>query len=208
MRLRLRQTSAAIAAGILAGALFAPAGAQDPKPVAKPKGESKARAAQEGQPVTVPGFAYERLDGGANSSPVHMNTCEAKACTPGSKVSYRIYASNPQHSFDAFREGREKLEATMRQRLPAAIILRFDPPTTETVGDVTIYESRRHQSEGVGRDFLVVSRTLFARKATIELISSSADPRAAELNVGAWQLPILLWLGLDADGKAKSGARQ
>jgi hypothetical protein len=44
-------------------------------------------------PAPVSGFRYQLLAQG-----IHMNVCEATACTPGSKVSYLFAPSNPSPS--------------------------------------------------------------------------------------------------------------
>ena len=46
-------------------------------------------------PVQVSGFKYKYIA----SRRIHMNLCASKACSPGSKVSYIIYAPNPNPQF-------------------------------------------------------------------------------------------------------------
>ncbi|MFM9938390.1 MAG: hypothetical protein ACKVP7_02700 [Hyphomicrobiaceae bacterium] len=174
-------------------ALATPGSAQKPPaPAAQPAAP----------PFAVQGFRYQQLQQPGSNVTTHMNDCEEAACGPGSKVSYIFFGPQP-HSFDAYKTERSKVEAFMRSQIPAGIKITFDPPTVQKVGPVTIYEARRTQTAPDGSTHVAISTSFNSDSMQIDLISSSAIPKAAEGNTRTFQSMIVIWMAIQADKNKK-----
>src|SRR5262245_10902635 len=78
--------------------------------------------AQDRPPATVSGFRYQLVQQG-----VHMNTCEAATCTPGSKVSYLFAPPNPAPSFEKYRAERATIAKELKKRATPGTTITFAP---------------------------------------------------------------------------------
>jgi len=142
----------------------------------------------EGPPVAIGGWRYEK-----GASDIHLFHCEAAACVPGSKVSYRFYAPGTAMPLNQFRSEQEMIVKALQQRAP--------PGTKITIlaieGDEgaslpRMYKVRRLTVASDGSQEHVHSGLLMGGKAAVSLISSARDEKAAIGNYAQYALGLIL----------------
>jgi hypothetical protein len=143
--------------------------------------------AKSGPPVTIGGFRYEHLP-----PRIHMNICEAEACTPGSKVSYVFYAPNPEPSFDQYLAERARIADALKRSAAPGTTLTFDPPEQTKDPLFTFFKARRVDTFPNGSKQYVLSERFYSPHMTVEIISSSPDEKAAKSNRDLFTLALML----------------
>ena len=143
-------------------------------------------------PFAVGGFRYQHIP-----PRTQMNICESAICTPGSKVSYIIFAPDPDPSFEQYKAERTKLAEALKSRAPTGTTSTFDPPEQTKDRIFTIFKARRVDTFADGSKSFVLSQRVFGARMSIDLISSSMSSKAAEDNAALFMLPIMLTLAHD-----------
>lgn len=138
-------------------------------------------------PVDVPGFRLQHLP-----PRTYVNTCTEPVCGPGAKVSYILFAADPTPDFELFKVTRAKLQRTLEQRLPMGAKLSFEAPLQMRETTFTLFEHRRTETLLDGRSSTVITRQLYTRRFSVELVSSSSDPKTAAANAALFQTSLVL----------------
>jgi hypothetical protein len=168
----------AVAVAIATGSVAYSAGAQVPAPEA-PKAD--------GPPVAMGGWRYTK---GAND--VHLFDCDTAACIPGSRVSYRFYAAGTTMPYAQYRSEQEMVVKALQQRAPPGTKIVI--VAVEGDGDDTLprmYKARRLTVRPDGSQEHVHSGILMGGKASVSLISSSIDEKAATGNYSQFALLLM-----------------
>ena len=142
----------------------------------------------EGPPMGIGGWRYEK---GAND--VHLFHCEMAACVPGSRVSYRFYAAGTAMTFVQYRSEQELIVKALQHRAPPGTkitIVGIEGKETDTLP--RMYKSRRLTVAADGSQEHVHSGLLMGEKASVSLISSSHDEKAAGANYTQYGVGLLL----------------
>jgi len=145
-------------------------------------------AATDRPPVAIGGWRYEK---GTND--VYLFHCEAAACVAGSKVSYRFYAPGTTVTFAQYRSEQELVIKALQQRAPPGTTIKI----VAIEGDQTdtgprMYKSRRLTVSADGSQEHVHSGILLGEKASVSLISSSRDEKAAAGGFSLYALALML----------------
>ena len=170
---------ALVAVAIAAGASGYSAHAQESKTDA-PKSD--------GPPVAVGGWRYEKA-----ANDVHLFHCEMAACVPGSKVSYRFYPAGTTMPFAQYRSEQELVVKALQQRAAPGTkisIVAIEGDDVDTLP--RMYKSRRLTVHPDGSQEHVHSGILMGEKASVSLISSSRDEKAASVSFGLYALALML----------------
>jgi hypothetical protein len=174
----------AAAAVIVAGGAVYSARAQTPKAEA-PKVEAPQA---EGPPVAVGGWRYTR---GAND--VHLFDCDTAACVPGSRVSYRFYSAGTTMPLSQYRSEQEMVVKALQQRAAPGTkitVVGIEGDDVDTLP--RMYKARRLTVRPDGSQEHVHSGLLMGEKASVSLISSSRDEKAAGANYMQYGIGLLL----------------
>jgi hypothetical protein len=193
MQVRLRLSGLSVllrlaAIALIAGGVVFSAHAQAPKPEA-PKAE--------GPPVVVDGWRYSK---GAND--VHLFDCDTAACVPGSRVSYRFYAAGTTMPFAQYRSEQEMVVKALQQRAPPGTkiaIVAIEGDDVDTLP--RMYKARRLTIRPDGSQEHVHSGILMGGKASVSLISSSSDEKAATGSYAQFALLLMLVIHTSRDQK-------
>jgi uncharacterized protein YndB with AHSA1/START domain len=182
---------AAVAVTIVAGAPLQPADAQAPQ--AEPPQAEPPQA--EGPPVAIGGWRYERrvVPREKGASDVHLFDCEAAACVPGSRVSYRFYAAGTTMPLSQYRSEQELVVKALQQRAAPGTkitIVAIEGDDVDTLP--RMYKSRRLVVSADGTQEHVHSGLLMGEKASVSLISSSRDEKAATVSFSLYALALML----------------
>jgi hypothetical protein len=187
-RLGLLLRLATLAAAIAAAGLAHSARAQIPTAQA-PKAE--------GPPISIGGWRYQK---GAND--VHLFHCEMAACVPGSRVSYRFYAAGTTLTFAQYRSEQELIVKALQQRAPPGTkiaIVAIEGKETDALP--RMYKSRRLTVAADGSQEHVHSGLMMGEKASVSLISSSRDEKAAGANYAQYGVGLLLLIQMPREPK-------
>ena len=144
--------------------------------------------------VTPPAFGIEgwRYRPGAND--VHFYDCERPDCTPGSKVSYRLYAlGGPLKSLEQFRSEQERVARFLEEKGPPGTKVQV----LQVEGDNRTEPPRfmravRLQTKGDGSKEFVISGVIMGTKLDASLISSSSNEKAAKSNYAQFSIGVAL----------------
>jgi hypothetical protein len=157
------------------GVLVAPVARAQDRPMAKP-------------PFAVGGFRYQHMPPNT-----HMNICEAAACTPGSQVSYILFAPSPPPSLERYKAQRKAIsEALRKSRAAAGATVAFSTPKQSKDKLFTIFMVRRVETYPDGRRVVFLSQQLYSARFTADIISSSPSEEAAKKNLDLFMLPIMM----------------
>jgi uncharacterized low-complexity protein len=198
----------AVAVGIAAAASTYSARAQEPKAgepkAGEPKaGEPKAGAPKagtpqaDGPPVAIGGWRYIK---GAND--VYLFDCETAACVPGSRVSYRFYAAGTTMPLSQFRSEQETVVKALQQRAAPGTkitIVAIEGDDVDTLP--RMYKARRLMLHPDGSQEHVHSGLLMGERASVSLISSSRDEKAATVGYAQYALGLMLSIQVSRDQK-------
>jgi hypothetical protein len=179
---------AAVAVTIAAGGAVQLARAQAPQ-AEPPKAE--------GPPVAIGGWRYSK---GAND--VHLFDCEVAACVPGSRVSYRFYAAGTIMPLSQYRSEQEMVVKALQQRAAPGTkitIVEIEGDDVDTLP--RMYKSRRLTIHPDGSQEHVHSGLLMGEKASVSLISSSRDEKAATGSFSLYALALMLIIQMPRDQK-------
>ena len=182
---------AAVALVAAGGAVYS-AHAQTPK-VEAPKTGAEA----EGPPVAVGGWRYTK---GAND--VHLFDCDTAACVPGSRVSYRFYAAGTTMPLSQYRSEQEMVVKALQQRAAPGTkitVVAIEGDDVDTLP--RMYKARRLTIRPDGSQEHVHSGLLMGEKASVSLISSSTDEKAATGSFAQFALPLMLVIHVSRDQK-------
>ena len=183
---------AAVALVAAGGAVYS-ARAQTPKAEA-PKTEAPKA---EGPPVAVGGWRYTK---GAND--VHLFDCDTAACVPGSRVSYRFYAAGTTMPLSQYRSEQEMVVKALQQRAAPGTkitVVAIEGDDVDTLP--RMYKARRLTIRPDGSQEHVHSGLLMGEKASVSLISSSTDEKAATGSFAQFALPLMLVIHVSRDQK-------
>jgi hypothetical protein len=145
-------------------------------------------ASTDGPPVAVGGWAYER-----GAADVHLFQCNATACAPGSRVSYRFYPPGTTMPVNQFRSEQEMIAKALQSRAPSGTkitILAIEGDDGTSLP--RMYKARRLTIAPNGTKEYVHSGLLVGEHASVSLISSSFDEKAAEANYSTYGVALLL----------------
>jgi hypothetical protein len=151
----------------------------------------------DGPPIAIGGWRYEK-----GASDIHLFICEAAACVPGSRVSYRFYAAGTAMPLDQFRREQDIVLKALQQRAP--------PGTTMTIVGIEgddggslprMYKVRRLTVAPDGTQENVHSGLLMGETASVSLISSSLDEKAANVSYAQYALGLMLFIQMPRDSK-------
>jgi hypothetical protein len=154
-------------------------------------------ASTDGPPVAIGGWRYQK---GAND--VHLFHCQAAACVPGSRVSYRFYAPGTTMPLVQYRSEQELIVKALQQRAPAGTtikIVAIEGDDTDTLP--RMYKSRRLTVAPDGAQEHVHSGLLMGEKASASLISSSRDEKAAGGNYAQYALALMVVIQVSREPK-------
>jgi hypothetical protein len=142
----------------------------------------------EGPPVAIGGWRYEK---GAND--VHLFHCETAACVPGSRVSYRFYAAGTTMPLGQYRSEQELIVKALQQRAPPGTKVTIVAIEGDDVATLPrMYKSRRLTVAPDGSQEHVHSGLLMGENASVSLISSSRDEKAAGASYTQYGIGLLL----------------
>jgi hypothetical protein len=144
-------------------------------------------SAQSGPPVAVSGWRYEK-----GQSDLHLFHCEQAACSPKSRVSYRIYAPGNPMTLDQYRDSQQQVAKALEQRTPGlkVAILRVDGD--KGAGVPRLYKAQRQMTAPDGKNEYVVSGLMFGSGASASLISSSQDKKASSDNYSQFAIALTM----------------
>jgi len=147
-----------------------------------------AQPAPEKPPVGIGGWRYEK---GAND--VHLFQCQEAACVPGSRVSYRFYPAGTTMSLAQYRGEQEAIIKALQQRAPQGTSIKIVAIEGEDVATLPrMYKTLRLTIAPDGSQEHVHSGLLMGEKASVSLISSSRDEKAAGANYMQYGIGLLL----------------
>jgi hypothetical protein len=188
----------AAAALVAAGAAVHSGHAQTPQAEAPKTEAPKAEAPKaEGPPVAVGGWRYTK---GAND--VHLFDCDTAACVPGSRVSYRFYAAGTTMPLSQYRSEQEMVVKALQQRAAPGTqitVVGIEGDDVDTLP--RMYKARRLTIRPDGSQEHVHSGLLMGEKASVSLISSSTDEKAATGSFAQFALPLMLIIHVSRDQK-------
>jgi hypothetical protein len=142
----------------------------------------------EGPPVTMAGWRYEK-----GASDVHLFHCEAAACAPGSRISYRFYPAGTTMTLNQFRSEQDIIVKALQQRAPPGTKIAIVGIEGEDGGVLPrMYKARRLTVAPNGLQEHVHSGLVLGDKAAVSLISSSRDEKAAGANYAQYGVGVLL----------------
>jgi hypothetical protein len=151
----------------------------------------------EAPPVAIGGWRYEK-----GGSDVHMFHCQAAACAPGSRVSYRFYAPGTAMTLDQYRREQETVvEALQKRAPPGTQITIVGIEGDEGTNLPRMYRSQRLVVAPDGSQEHVHSGLMLGEKASASLISSSRDEKAAKQNFAMYLLAVALFIQGQRDTK-------
>ncbi len=148
-----------------------------------------AQDAKQSKPLfSVDGFDYQFIPRGR----IHMNVCQQTSCVPGSRVSYTLYAPEPNPSFEQYKLSQDRVATQLRARAPQGTKFVFGTPE-QTRDDVfTTFTNTREIHNPNGTKMFTKSTLLHAEAATISLVSSSEDKEAVETNRALFMLQLMI----------------
>jgi hypothetical protein len=159
------------------------------------------RAADEpkagGPPVVMDGWRYTK---GGND--VHLFDCDASACVAGSRVSYRFYPAGTTMPLSQYRSEQDLVAKALQQRAPPGTkiaIVAIEGDDTDTLP--RMYKARRLTTRPDGSQEYVHSGLLMGGKASVSLISSSTDEKAATESYAQFALLLTLIIHGSRDQK-------
>jgi hypothetical protein len=156
--------------------------------VAAGLGSAAAQPAPEGPPVGIGGWRYEK---GAND--VHLFQCHEATCVPGSRVSYRFYPAGTTMSLAQYRGEQEAIIKALKQRAPQGTSIKIVAIEGEDVATLPrMFKTLRLTIAPDGSQEHVHSGLLMGEKASVSLISSSRDEKAAGANYMQYGIGLLL----------------
>ena len=141
-----------------------------------------------GFPVKVSGFEHSLVGNGQ----IHMNTCQAEHCVPGSKVSYRIYAPTDKPDFEQFKTAHKMVLSRLQTMTPEGTVVTASKPERTDDELFTTFEITREMTSPDGSKLITNSKTSYGKNFTAEVISSSEDEKAAKANGALFMLPLML----------------
>jgi hypothetical protein len=149
----------------------------------------------DGPPVAIGGWRYEK-----GASDIHLFHCEAAACVPGSRVSYRFYAPGTTMPLNQFRSEQEMIVKALQQRAPPGTKIAIVAIEGDDGASLPrMYKVRRLTVAPDGSQEHVHSGLLMGEKASVSLISSSRDEKAANGNYAQYALGLMLVIQLPRD---------
>ena len=92
-----------------------------------------------------------------------MNTCEPATCTPGSKVSYVLFAPTPEPSLKRYQATRSVVAEALKKRAAPGASIAFDPPQQTRDKIFTIFSTRRVETYADGGRLFVLNQQSTAR---------------------------------------------
>src|SRR5262245_52433703 len=137
-------------------------------------------------PASISGFRYQLLQ-----QRIHMNICEAAACTPGSKVSYLFLPPNPSPSFEKYRAERARIAEVLKKRAPPGTTITVAPIQQTREKVFTIFKANREEAYPDGRRMYFLNWRFHGAHMTGEVISSSPSRKVAEQNFALFAIPVL-----------------
>lgn len=143
-------------------------------------------AGKNNPPVSISGWRYS-----LTPPKVHMNVCEADACTPGSKVSYILYPPSPGYNFERFKSERAKAAEMMKTRMPG-VAFEYGEPVEVKEANFTIMKLQRRETYPNGHTQTVLTSLILSPRMTVELISSSPNVKVMEANYALFSAPLLV----------------
>jgi hypothetical protein len=145
-------------------------------------------ASTQGPPVAIGGWRYSK---GAND--VHLFDCETAACVPGSRVSYRFYAAGTTMPLSQYRSEQELVVKALQQRAAPGTKITIVAIEGDDVATLPrTYKARRLTIHPDGSQEHVHSGILMGEKASVSLISSSRDEKAATGSYAQYALGLML----------------
>lgn len=144
----------------------------------------------EGPPVAVGGWGYER-----GAADVHLFQCNMATCVPGSRVSYRFYPAGTTMPVNQFRSEQEMIAKALQSRAPSGTkiaILAIEGGDGASLP--RMFKARRLTIAPNGTKEYVHSGLLIGEHASVSLISSSFDEKAAEANYSTYGVALLLMI--------------
>jgi hypothetical protein len=142
----------------------------------------------DGPPVAVGGWRYAK---GAND--VHLFDCETPSCVPGSRVSYRFYSAGTTMPLAQYRSEQEMVVKALQQRAgPGTKIAIVGIEGDDVATLPRMYKARRLTIHPDGSQEHVHSGILMGERASVSLISSSRDEKAATGSYAQFALPLML----------------
>jgi hypothetical protein len=151
----------------------------------------------DGPPIAISGWRYEK-----GASDIHLFHCDNATCVPGSRVSYRFYAPGTVMPLEQFRREQEVILKALQQRAPpGSKITIVAIEGDEGASLPRMYKVRRLTVAADGSQEHVHSGLLMGDKASVSLISSSRDEKAAGGNYGLYALGLMLSVQMPRDTK-------
>jgi hypothetical protein len=177
------QMKSAVRLLVLVAALLAEVGAVSAQTLfVSPTGKDR-------PPVAVSGWRYEQAP-----NDVHIFLCEQASCTPGSKVSYRFYATGNPMTLETFRSSQQQIAKALEQRSPGQRITILAVEGDSGTAVPRMFKARRKTVAADGSSEYVVSGMAFGSKAAASVISSSRDEKASNDNYALFGVAVMLFV--------------
>ncbi len=130
------------------------------------------------QPVSVKGFDYKFIPSGR----IHMNSCRAKKCVPGSIVSYSLFGPDRSLDFDGFKIGQQRATAYLQKRAKKGVKITLEKANRTKDRIFTIFTSYRKTQPVTGSKLYTLSTVVYGKKLAISIISSAKTKKVVEAN--------------------------
>ena len=101
----------------------------------------------------------------------------------------------PTPSFSEFKRRRKAVAAALFARKTASTTLKFGKLKQSRDKLLTVFEATRVHGSPNGSKFHVLSTTIYTKKFTVELISSSPQKKAADANSSLFKLALMALSG-------------
>ena len=148
-------------------------------------------------PVAMSGWRYDK-----GASDVHLFQCQEAACVPGSRVSYRFYPAGTTMSLAQYRGEQEAVIKALQQRAPQGTSIKIVAIEGEDVATLPrMFKTLRLTIAPDGSQEHVHSGLLMGEKASVSLISSSRDEKAANTSYTQYALALMLLIHQPRDQK-------
>ncbi|MGY3453474.1 hypothetical protein [Bradyrhizobium sp. USDA 4353] len=142
-------------------------------------------------PFAVSGWKPQR----PNGTDVTFFLCEDAKCSPGSKVSYRLYPPNTTMTIEQFRASQEQTIKPLDQRVPGQTTTILGVDGDKGTGVPRVFRVRRLKVAPDGTKEYQVSGVLFGVKGSASLISSADSEKGSTGNFAQFATPVMVLLG-------------
>lgn len=148
-------------------------------------------------PIKIRGFEYTYVARGQ----IHMNICRDAGCVPGSKVSYTLYAPDPNPDYEEFKLMQNMVAEHMQKRAPKGTVVKITEQKRAKDKLGTTFTNLRRITSAKGQKVFVKSTTMYTEKITLSVISSSEHKDTMNANAALFLIGLLAWSQTLADNQ-------